>query len=491
MCSSTTTGVISLMITLAALALTPVDVFIVTYMKDSDGEFKSWAQDNATRERIEEAILYTYYTLYSLVIAFLFLIIPFVIFFYEEEDEDSTFASRLCEAVKYTSCFLGFAVILLLVGAFIPTGTQSPEDHTAWQEIQYLLKEIGGNRGENALYFLISFVTLVGMLAIVIYTSYGMIIVPVDLLRGKRDTEEELRAIRLRRERNDEQRRRLERRYGERRTTANNYRDRQDQLEDEQMLIQRSEEQLVALRDNSRGFFHKCSLLWWPFRIFVGICLLLVDLMIVLSLFLTSLDRALHSLGAKSGYILQERTFLNPVDYLLMLCQELFPLDFILFLFVLLFFMWASMAGIRKIGIWFCCLRMYKIRPHQTKAQGVLFMCMVMMYILMALNLMMFSIAPDYLSFGNQKYVVNGTKVTPCTLEAGDECVLTVTTALLAQFTFNFWFFGACYYWVTWLFIGFVLISIVVAILKKPTSSIDGLVDSEDLDDSDDEPLQA
>lgn len=49
-------------------------------------------------------------------------------------------------------------------------------------------------------------------LLLMLTQSYGMIIVPVDLLRGKRDTEEELRAIRLRRERNEEQRRRLERR---------------------------------------------------------------------------------------------------------------------------------------------------------------------------------------------------------------------------------------------------------------------------------------
>ncbi|XP_071836419.1 probable lysosomal cobalamin transporter isoform X2 [Apostichopus japonicus] len=490
-CSSTTTGVISLMVTLGALALIPVDIFVVSYMKDPDGEFKEWASNNETRAKVETAILYTYYILYSLIIAFLFLVIPFAIFFYEEEDEDITLKSRLFQASKFTACFVGFAVTLLLVGAFIPDSSSAKSGGSAWEEFQHLIKEIGESRGENALYFLISFVTLVGMLAIVIYTSYGMIIIPIDMLRGKRDTEEELREMRSRRERNEEQRRRLERRYSERRTTASSYRNRQDDLEDEELLIQQSEERLVAIRDDhQRGFLHKCSLLWWPFRVIVAVTLLTVDLLIVLSLFLTSLDRAMHSSGPKTGYMLSKRVLPNPLDIILVLSQEIFPMDFIIFLSILMFFMWASMAGIRKIGIWFCCLRMYKIRPHRTKAQGVLFMCMFMMYILMALNIMMYSLAPDYLSFGNQKYSVNGSHAIQCTIEAGDECIFTVTTALLATFTLNFWFFGACYYWTTWLFMAFVVISIVVAILKKPTSSIEGAVDSSDLDDSDDELVQ-
>ena len=37
---------------------------------------------------------------------------------------------------------------------------------------------------------------------------------------------------------------------------------------------------------------------------------------------LSSLDRALHSLGPKTGYVLPERHYPNPIDMFLLLCQQ-------------------------------------------------------------------------------------------------------------------------------------------------------------------------
>ena len=34
------------------------------------------------------------------------------------------------------------------------------------------------------------------------------------------------------------------------------------------------------------------------------------------------------------------------------------------------------------------------------------------------------------------------------------DCNMTVATALLTKFVFQLWFFGACYYWANWVFLG-------------------------------------
>ena len=40
--SSTLTGILALAITLLTTALVPVDIFLVSYMKDADGTWKVW-----------------------------------------------------------------------------------------------------------------------------------------------------------------------------------------------------------------------------------------------------------------------------------------------------------------------------------------------------------------------------------------------------------------------------------------------------------------
>lgn len=48
---------------------------------------------------------------------------------------------------------------------------------------------------------------------------------------------------------------------------------------------------------------------------------------------------------------------------------------------------------------------MYKIRPHKTKPQALLFMCLIMMCLILALNVMLYTLAPEYMTYGFQKYI--------------------------------------------------------------------------------------
>ena len=46
---------------------------------------------------------------------------------------------------------------------------------------------------------------------------------------------------------------------------------------------------------------------------------------------LTQVDKAMHSDGAKSGYVLRNGSLPNPTDMLLVYSQDAFPLDYILY----------------------------------------------------------------------------------------------------------------------------------------------------------------
>ena len=60
MCS-TIASILGVAVALLTTALVPVDIFLVSFMKDNDGNFKSWAQNNETRQSVENGVLYAYY----------------------------------------------------------------------------------------------------------------------------------------------------------------------------------------------------------------------------------------------------------------------------------------------------------------------------------------------------------------------------------------------------------------------------------------------
>ena len=68
--STTISAVIALSVTLLTTALIPVDVFLVSFMKNSDGSFKDWAAQNTTRESIEQSVLIGYYSEYPNVLKY-------------------------------------------------------------------------------------------------------------------------------------------------------------------------------------------------------------------------------------------------------------------------------------------------------------------------------------------------------------------------------------------------------------------------------------
>ncbi|XP_077163705.1 lysosomal cobalamin transport escort protein LMBD1 [Paroedura picta] len=492
---STITSIFALAIALITSALLPVDIFLVSYVKNQNGTFKDWADPNVTRQ-IEDTVLYAYYTLYSIILFCVFLWIPFVYFYYEEKDEDDgDTCSQVKTAFKYTLGFLLVCAVLLIIGAFVPLDIPHKKNSTEWEKVKFLFEELGSSHGLAALSFSISSLTLIGMLAAVTYTAYGMSALPLNLIKGTRNTTYE-------RLENTEDIEEVEQNI---QRIKSKCKDGRPLPTRDRRALQQLEEKLRGLRRRGRRLEYIERSCWMkfcgamrPLKIVWGIFFILVALLFTISLFLSNLDKALHSAGIDSGFLILGTNLTNPLNMLLPILQTVFPLDYILITTIIMYFIFTSMAGIRNMGIWFFWIRLYKIRRGRTRPQALLFLCMILLLIVLHTSYMIYSLAPQYVMYGSQKYLIpnnmttdgqstNGTAFVPkdCDADAPEgQCTITRTYLFLHKF----WFFSAAYYFGNWAFIAVFLIGLIVSCCKGKKSVIEGDVDEDDSDISDDEP---
>ncbi|XP_077668797.1 lysosomal cobalamin transport escort protein LMBD1 isoform X3 [Eretmochelys imbricata] len=471
---STITAIFALAIALITSALLPVDIFLVSYMKNQNGTFKEWADTNVTRQ-IEDTVLYGYYTLYSIILFSVFLWIPFVYFYYEEKDEDDTSTcSHVQTALKYTLGFLVVCAVLLLIGAFIPLDVPQKRNSTEWEKVKYLFEELGSSHGLAALSFSISSLTLIGMLAAVTYTAYGMSALPLNLIKGTRsptyerlENTEDIEDV-------EQHILRIKSKCKDGRPLPTRDRRNLQQLEERLRTLRRRERHLEFIE---RSCWTKFCGAMRPLKIIWGVFFILVALLFTISLFLSNLDKALHSAGINSGFIILGTNLTNPLNMLLPVLQTL-----------------------------------YKIRRGKTRPQALLFLCMILLLIVLHTSYMIYSLAPQYVMYGSQKYLVqetlfeawclagakhnmtlvdgqpgNVTTYVPKVCDADapeDQCTVTRTYLFLHKF----WFFSAAYYFGNWAFIAVFLIGLIVSCCKGKKSVIEGEVDEDDSDISDDEP---
>jgi len=511
--SSTLTAIFALTVTLLTTALVPVDIFIVSYMKHDNGTWKDWCVDGSVRKDFEETSVTTvYYVLYSFVALFAFLLMPFVYFYFEEKDEDVTTRQRICGALKYSIGFLIVAVALLLIGAFVPL-KKPPQNETHWKkELSFLANQLKSNHGETALSLLMGFLSFIGMVIMITYTAYGMTALPFSMLKGFKNAKMEHLEVSQERESVEERARMIRARHSASRTMSRRDQRLLSRLEGEERVLVRRERHLQAA---NLSWLNKCLKCCRPFEFVFGILFLLFGLLIFVSLLLTSVDKALNSLGYKYGYALPKAQLPNPINIVLVYAQKVFPLDYCLFVEIVLFFLYCTMSGIRAIGIRCFCIKLYKIRPRKTMPQALLFLILMVMLTMLFLNVMLFTLAPQYVMYGSQRYVPSNAHTTDgtptnhtstnktavptaspepraCDTDAGEgACIMTRAAVFLNRFFYKVWFFGACYYWGTWVFLVMYVIGLGVSIAKKRKSVVDDELDSSDYDSSDDEMISA
>uniref|UniRef100_A0A8D3C1W8 Lysosomal cobalamin transport escort protein LMBD1 n=1 Tax=Scophthalmus maximus TaxID=52904 RepID=A0A8D3C1W8_SCOMX len=484
---STITAICALAVALISSALLPVDIFPVSFMKYPDGTYKvSIGSANTSFEGPND---FTRGTLYSIILFCVFLWIPFVYFYYEERDDDNV---NKCSVRMQLSSPHG-AVACSDLMAFVPLEAPPGQNSTQWEKVQYLFEELGSSHGLPALSFSISTLTLIGMLAVITYTAYGMSVLPLNLIKGTRsvayerlENTEDIDDV-------EHQIEKLKSKCIDGRPLSSRDRHNLQELEGKLQVLQRRGRHLEVAE---RNCCTKVGSALRPFKIILGVFFILVALLFTVALFISNLDKALHSAGIRSGFIIFGTNLTNPLNELLLALQPVFPLDYILITVITMYFVLTSMAGIRNMGIWFFWIRLYKIRPKRTRPQALLFLCMILLLIVLHTSYMIYSLAPQYVMYGSQKYLVQSPTTGPasgnatsgttriCDADAPeDQC--TVTRSYL--FLHKFWFFSTIYYFGNWAFIGAFLVGLAVSCCRGKKSVIEGEVEADDSDLSDDE----
>ena len=425
-----------------------------------------------------------YYTLFSVDALLCLLVIPFTYFLYEEYDDveseegRQTLTSRLWGAFKYTIGFIILIVVLFLVGFFLPVGRPNDGKYG----LDYIRKLLDNeNNGERALTFALGLLTTLGTLLYVLYTGAGLALLPVALIKSApvvsapaltATTESELEA-------NRERQRQLEGR-----ATGNenglNSKDRRELdalIREERTLVRRQRLAAEASADTEGWFiraWHKTEAVFRPIKLLGGLLLMVITIVIWISMLLTGIDKASNSVCKhKCGYILAHVNLFNPINTVLVESSKIFPIDYVIFLLITMFFFFSSVIGIATIGIRFLWLRLFDIRKGRTSPQAMLMATVMLALIVLAINYSLaMMVAPQYSHFGSQKFcdhkalpgkqpdcsthpnhIVACTEI-PTYSSARNVCTASVASTFLDRITINFPFFGIIEFWAQFFFLG-------------------------------------
>eukprot|EP00457_Paulinella_chromatophora_P004695 gb/GEZN01004707.1/.p1 GENE.gb/GEZN01004707.1/~~gb/GEZN01004707.1/.p1 ORF type:complete len:577 (-),score=126.37 gb/GEZN01004707.1/:186-1850(-) len=409
---TTTTSAMALAISLLALLVIPVDIFTVSSSLTSDGV----ETDPNMVELSGTIIRYLYYGLYGLLLVFAFALLPFAYFFYEEEDERSTPAKQARGALRYTLVFV-FVWLILLTVALV---TQSRIKGTAAEDWQENLQQ-QFTAGDSVLAYSFSFLAVLGLLGWLTYTPFGLVALPYDVFKNfhkgaegdlqEHPTAEQSSKRRLRLRTLEEELATIKARY--------EYTDRPWSLSDKARFVKLEREQAQLKRLQNKQPDRQvllaqpddldcCSRCWnclAPVRCVLALFLFLVSLLVWLSILLTTLDRFLNSdCKFQCSYTLTTSRLPNPIDLGLIYFSKFFPLDFFLFGLLMLYMFFASLIGLTKLGVRICCFKMYDVEKYATMSNALIMGIWLLVMLLAALNLQVWTIAPQYSLFGTQFY---------------------------------------------------------------------------------------
>lgn len=490
-------SIITLTSLLATVLLLPVDIALVSSTSlSSQGRKKDWATPSHVHSLIH-TLQIVYYTLYSWDALLCLLVIPFTYFFYEEQQDDGedgnrSLPSRIWGAVKYTIAFFLLAVILFLVGFFVPVSAIKKGRHLDLDYFRSLLSE---NGGERALTFAIGLLATIGTVLFVLYTGPGFALFPISLIKSAPrlsapaladNTSAALEA-------NRERQRQLEARsLGQESMPTKDRREMDALLREERTLVRR--ERLVAeARGEGQSWlmraWHKTEAVFRPVKLLGGIFLLLVAFFIAVAMLITGIDKAKNSVcKSKCGYIIAHVKIFNPINWLLVISSKVFPLDYVLFALLVLFFFCSSVVGVAGVGIRFLWLRLFEIRRGATAPQALLMAIVMLTLISLAVNFALTTIvAPQYATFGPQTFCANAPLhpgaqpdcrnhtelIRPCSERAtaptaSGICTPSVMSTFVNRVNIRYPYFGAFNFWAQFAFLVLFFLVFVTALIRTP-----------------------
>lgn len=405
-----------------------------------------------------------------------FIVIPFLHFFNEESESNSR--DRFHNAIKYTFGFIFLVVLLLTAGALIHS--EHLEPNTIFDKI-IPTKDV--TKFQSAVIMVLTIITTAGFINVSFYTASGIFSWPIGMLLGTSSVSTRYDAVS---DRSDLLRVRVNNLKQKSRIEPLSPRE-QEQLncaEDELRQLDREE---TVLFGYSASWTYKLRKAIRPFQILVGIFFGLLSILLLATLILVNIDRILHSAGPKQGYILLKPLIFNPLEYVYIKTQDLLLIGPMPILVVTCFLVVATISGVRNLGLWFMLARIHRIKVGRTPPQALLFFCITIMLAASAFNLILYSLTPEFATFGSQNFkahVANGTVVKPCKIEDyHPDCIVTRSSILIMRMMSQIWIFGAIFYWWSWTFVVVATISLIAYLKRGRRQAAHDILDEDEFED--------
>ena len=336
--------------------------------------------------------------------------------------------------------------------------------------------------GERALTFSLGLLITIGTIVYVIYTASGMALLPVALIKSAPSISSPALAANTasQLEQNRERQRQLERRNDGRQEglDARDRRELESLIREERTLARRERLTAEASGENKNWpvqFWVKLCALFRPLKLIGGFLLIFLAILMWTAMLITGIDKAKNSIcKAGCGYILGHINIFQPVNWMLVKSAKIFPIDYIIFLLLVLFFFSSSVVGLATVGIRFLWVVVFKIRSGHTSPQALLMATVILTLTVLAINYSVTMIvAPQYATFGAQTYcdlapthpeeqpdcTQNLKLVRSCSevaknASAKHVCTPSVVSTFINRLTVNFPFFGVMDFWAQFAFLG-------------------------------------
>ena len=361
--------------------------------------------------------------LYTLLLATLFLLVPFAYFYNEECDLDTPRTKRVLDALKPTGFLVLVVVVLLVIGLFVETGQSAA---TAADASWFGALKGSLTRAESVAGFLVACLVLVGFCIYLVYTAYGLSALPVALVRG-------------------------------------DHHHSHPQQHQQQHQQQQQQQSKCRTRTRAPG-------------IALGSALFVAAAAVAASLTATLLDTALHSdCGYRCGYLLARPRYTGPLDALLVRLAPLHPLDAVAVGALALVVLAGTLQGLAALGVRILWIELFRLRPRRTPPQGLLLAALYPALALLAAQQQLTRVAPRYTAFGAQTYANATGAAHACDGAAPPgACHMSHTARMTDVATgTNQSFVGVVLYYASWLFVLTWAVGLVVAVFRRtpPTAA--------------------
>ena len=448
-CVSIIISTLTLSVAIITLLLIPVDIYNVSRDAAPPGSISGHGQ----------VIQLVYYGLFSILVACVFLLVPFVLFYHEvgTNDDHMTTGDRMCLACKYTTLVL--CILLILVGTGIFAAPSPHQKKEQWY--QHLMSTM--DHWDRCLAFLMGCIATAGLLSWLSYTAVGLAIVPVQLLfasdRSGISMSTKQQAV-MSLEMLKEKIRVIEVKYqlSGRPITPKD----KAELEELRGHSNHTANQITQMEQSTETCGAMCFRILTPFRLLFGVIAAVSSSAVVVSFSISNLDRLLNSdCGAECGFAIARATMFNPVDEFFVAVSKWFPMDYVAMSLLVVYLVMCTFEGISCLGLRFLWMQMFTFKRRATDPAAILLGVCVIATMILTVIVEMLTILPQYATFGSKE--VAGSQ---CELGA-EGCHMSEISKLVHRIiAMNY--FSFIFFYGTWFFVVVFLVALFLSIAFRP-----------------------